>query len=170
MNELAEQGDADSAGKYRVLCARRANTAEPIFDDRHHKEVSVRLAIILAILMSSPNLAAHPDHEMVFSQASELLPWCKPEAEAYYAGRASLPINGRAATLRAVTRFASKARFALTARMCLSSAGLPKARANDMPSSRLTMNLSPAFGLLFQSNAVLLASVQYIVLVADSGK
>ena len=35
--------------------------------------------------------SAHDDDEIVFTQASELLPWCRAEAEAHYVGRGVTP-------------------------------------------------------------------------------
>lgn len=47
----------------------------------------MRIALALATLLASSPLLAqqHPHHEIQFSQASELMPWCQSQAQAHFA-------------------------------------------------------------------------------------
>lgn len=49
----------------------------------------MRFVLGLAVLISAPNLAAQPyqQEEIEFRQGSELLSWCRSEAEAHFAGK-----------------------------------------------------------------------------------
>ncbi|WP_407353291.1 hypothetical protein [Luteimonas sp. R10] len=48
----------------------------------------MRLVLATAIFACSLQLAAQPHHhELEFSQASELLPWCEAEARAHFVGK-----------------------------------------------------------------------------------
>lgn len=47
----------------------------------------MRLATAIAVLAMSSTASAGKHHEIEFLQASELLPWCQMEAQAYFAGK-----------------------------------------------------------------------------------
>jgi len=48
------------------------------------------MAVVLALTLL-PAWAHDDDDEIVFTQASELLPWCRAEAEAHYVGKGVTP-------------------------------------------------------------------------------
>jgi hypothetical protein len=53
-------------------------------------EVQMKL-LLTALLIASFSVLAHDDDDLVFYQASELVPWCRSEAESRYIGLGITP-------------------------------------------------------------------------------
>lgn len=51
----------------------------------------IRYGIAVVLAFALLPVWAHDDDEIIFSQASELLPWCRAEAEAHYIGKGVTP-------------------------------------------------------------------------------
>lgn len=55
------------------------------------KTMPMRTAVAALLAMWTLPASAHDHDELVFTQAGELLPWCRAEAEAHFVGKGVTP-------------------------------------------------------------------------------